>query len=354
MVTHRASQLIVILAAWAWGASVSWAACVTIAAPTIPRHLRQAVAYRVIVDAGQTEVPTDEQGKQVGQSASNAICVTTFDPTTIVTESAMSTSYTNVYQTGETTQQAEATALANRIAAGVEEGQLVWKGGADALFIGDGQSQQGLVPFRPLTMYWWYDEFLGDSNESGEIGQQNWVSTLTGTGTDVTIENGLARRPGIVSLGTGTVASGLAQLNSSDLVIDGGFTWYGAMEIPILSNATEEFDVYLGLFNSGCSSPGVDSLYFRYDRNTSPNWIRTSCAASTCTNTASASAVATGWHRYELRVNASATSAEWLVDGASLGSNTTTLPGLPTSPRLCIVKSAGTTERRVSVDYIAS
>jgi len=116
------------LVLWLCACGVAEAACVSVAAPPVPRPLRHAVAYALAVDAGHDEEPTDGQGLQVGQSSLDDICFQSFDPTLVITEAAMTTRY----QADEVARQAATTDLAQKavefetLLAGLEGDEGAW------------------------------------------------------------------------------------------------------------------------------------------------------------------------------------------------------------------------------------
>lgn len=71
----------------------------------------------------------------------------------------------------------------------------------------------------------------------------------------------------------------------------------------------------------------VNGTYFEYtDSVNSGNWQIVTSSASTRTTTNTATAMSTGWHKYTITINAAGTSAEFFIDGSSVGTITTNIP----------------------------
>ena len=76
-----------------------WAACVDVSSASSPSYLRLALAYRVAVLNGQSEVPSTTPGVLTD------VCFTTFDPVPIITVNALETEYVNHLQREQADQQ---------------------------------------------------------------------------------------------------------------------------------------------------------------------------------------------------------------------------------------------------------
>jgi hypothetical protein len=163
--------------------------------------------------------------------------------------------------------------------------------------------------------------------------------------------------PGVVSMTTSTSAAGRSSLRTdhqaiifdpaSDLTV-GEWT----IKVPTLSTGSERFQIRCGFLDveSGAPSEGV---YFEYDDATAAFWrigARTGSSGSP-TNTATTVTAAT-W--YTLRVELTGvTSAEFLINGISVGTVSTNIPSGTTHDvglSCHIVKSVGTTSRSMLVD----
>ncbi|HJQ08957.1 MAG TPA: hypothetical protein VJ836_05755, partial [Candidatus Saccharimonadales bacterium] len=218
-----------------------------------------------------------------------------------------------------------------------------------------------------LSLGYNFTEDFMTNGAASDMGANGWDGEQIGTGASVdNITTTFSGRPGIVELTTGTTTTGRASIHIS---VDGGGNWEPiiisggdeiefAINIPTLSDVsggTNEYDIRAGLCDNS-SGDCVDGVYFEYNRDTSANWIIG--ASSNTTNrseTTTSTAVATGWHRFKMVVNSSASSIEYFIDGVSVGT-ISTAANLPTtratSPMFHIIKEAGATARTIMIDYI--
>lgn len=198
-------------------------------------------------------------------------------------------------------------------------------------------------PMNPLARLFDFDDFLGYGVPS-TAGMGYPKLAWRGNGLDlpnpstITTESG---HPGIIRLRAQTAAptaAYLVQSNSSGsgggLILGGGIltiTWI--MKLVQLSDATNRFTarIGLGLFDG---LPPTDGLYFEYaDNVNSGNWQIISRAASTSTTGNTGTAATTDWTKFEIEINAAASSVEYRIDGVAVtGSPLTT--NIPTAKNL--------------------
>lgn len=229
----------------------------------------------------------------------------------------------------------------------------IWAGGnvsmipSNLAFFNSG-NPIGIDPRQMFLFYW--DNFSASVNLTPFLG----LATNTGTvdygttGSDTTHE-GLAV---LVTLNANDKAG--RTLNA--IRLNGSFFFEATYKLLALSNATDEYDFYVGIGDVTTTSPNNNAVTFRYDRNTSVNWIMEACNNGTCTDTASSTAVAAGsWMRLGITVNAANTLATYYVDGVSIGTVST---NIPTSARVVyfiekMLRSAGTSVSvQIYNDYI--
>lgn len=191
------------------------------------------------------------------------------------------------------------------------------------------------------------DEFAGVSSGTG-------TNVLVAT-TDVDQEN----HPGVLRLETGTTATGNATIRTEPNVLQfGGGNWVFETLVwtDDLSTATEEFDIRAGL---GDTSTGdhVDGCYFEYDRNNNTDWNIVCAGNSTRTRSDSNVVVAAAaW--IELRITYDGTNVRFYIDDTETAGSPITGANIPTGfaeltgVGVWMVKSAGTTERAMYVDYM--
>lgn len=217
------------------------------------------------------------------------------------------------------------------------------------------------------TTYLFDDMITGDSSATDAAtihgSQANWQTAMAGTGTQITFDTtGITAADkclGVVSIQTGTVATnrcGMTLGESSILFGSASLSSEWRLRMGTLSTAAQEYNVYVGFIdNMGAVAEPVDGVYFKYDRNTSVNWIITTSNNSTRTNTTTGVAVsATTFQKLKAVVNDTGTSVEFFIDGVSVGTHTTNIPtgaGRWTGFGTKIEKTAGTTNVSMYVDY---
>jgi hypothetical protein len=173
--------------------------------------------------------------------------------------------------------------------------------------------------------------------------------------------------PGVIQLETGTTTTGFTSIwvgsNSYHSVTFGGGSWTEEflVRIPTLSAAGERFTTRIGFFingNAGGSGDATEGVYLRQVDNVNSGNIQLiarDSSSETATNT-STNFTANTWQRVTIAVNAAGTSAEFFLNGSSIGTVGTTIP--VTAGRgtgifaATITKSTGTTERTVQLDYL--
>lgn len=200
----------------------------------------------------------------------------------------------------------------------------------------------------PAGYYHFRDEF--------ESATSQWTSASSGTGAGPTYANHSlsgVNHPSTSSLSTGTDTTGVGSIRRGQVWPTGGvITIESDIFITSLSTAGEEYDLMVGICDDPSSS-NCSGYYFKYNRNASTNWLRCSRLSSeTCTSTGVAAGNST-WYKLKIVVNALSTSAEYFINGTSVGSNTTNLPdgSFGTQSFILIEKSAGSTARLVHMDY---
>jgi hypothetical protein len=218
------------------------------------------------------------------------------------------------------------------------------------------------------TVYLFDDFLIADTtNVSGEVQHSNvfnWEAFLSGTGAQSSPTtlgiNSTDMCIGVLELETGTTSTGRTAINTGDDQLLFGYAQFATewrLVMTTLSSSTQEYDVYVGFIdNSASTGEPVDGVYFKYDRNTSVNWVMTTAVNSIRTNTTSTVAVTATAPFQKLRivVNSTGTSAEFFINGVSVGTIATNIPtgaGRFTGFGAKIVKSVGTTNRQVNLDY---
>lgn len=236
------------------------------------------------------------------------------------------------------------------IARGASADQRLGIGAVGAIVGSDGTDVEWL---HPTTHAWSFEDFDHSNNSPYSHG---WLSSGVGTGSQLAWINAEANHPGIVQLQTGTTNTGGRNIfrNTVSVLLGGGrmvYEWIA--RIPVLSDGTDTFTVRIGL---GDNTTPTDGLHFEYTHGTnSGQWQGKATANSTSSTLSSSSAVAANtWYRLRIEVNAAAGSAEFFVNGTSIGTITSAnIPSGSTNqctPLCSILKSAGTTSRNLDLD----
>ena len=191
----------------------------------------------------------------------------------------------------------------------------------------------------------------------------NFLVTFVGTGAGQSIVSSLNDNLGILSISTGTTATGKGLILTALSVILFGFgTWQFRAKIAILalSDINDTFTFRSG-FQDSTTGDSTDGVYFRYTNGVnSGNW-QCVCRASnveTVLNTAiPVTAFISTFTKLEIRVNATATNADFYIDKSYVGSITTNIPtgvgrNLGVIP-VSIAKSLGIVSRSIYINYVS-
>jgi uncharacterized protein (UPF0333 family) len=199
-----------------------------------------------------------------------------------------------------------------------------------------------------------FDDFDGSTVGMG------WTAVNSGTGAAESLADVVAgeNTMGVLQWSTGTTATGRAALirnTGATMLGQGKFDMDIRAKVPTLSVVAQEFSVQLGLHDATTKAT-VDGVYFHYDRAGYANdQIRcvTGSNGSLTTNNSGVT-IDTAWNKYEININAAGTQVLFYINGTLVCTNTTNIPTTAlrvTSPRIQIIKSAGTTARTLLVDY---
>ncbi len=214
---------------------------------------------------------------------------------------------------------------------------------------------------RNLKTGWIFDDFLSWDTDRDTT---HFVKTNSGTGAYVgaTSMAGQNLRPGIAQFQTGTTTTGYAALLLDNVSLGnfqfgaGVYTYETDIRLEDLSDGTETYTIYIGFIDKNTTLP-TDGAYFKYTDvgggSATPNWYMSCSAASTRTETDTGTAVAADtWIRLKIVVNADASSVEFFINGVSAGTVTTNIPTAYTDAGMIIIKSAGTTNRKMYSDWV--
>lgn len=193
------------------------------------------------------------------------------------------------------------------------------------------------------------------------LAASGWTGGLVGTASGGSVANGTGdtNHPGVIALSTGTTATGRYGVASHTAAVrlGGGRAYFMTiLRVPTLSNATDTFSVRAG-FGDSVAGEFTDGAFFRYTHGTASGvWqcvTRSNNVEATPINTAITVLAAT-WYRLEIEVNNVANSAQFWINGTSMGTITSSIPagaGRETGiVAALIIKSLGTAARTLDLD----
>lgn len=199
----------------------------------------------------------------------------------------------------------------------------------------------------PVSFAFVKDDFSGNSNNAGEM---TWSNQASGTSAAVANTGGEQNHPGIRKISTGTQTTSYAGINWRTTCVypNGGDTniWI------IRPSANTGVTIRVGMNDTSSSSDSNDGYYWEFDPTVSANWQMCCANSGTRTKTATSTAVsAATWYKLEIRVNSGNTSAEFFIDGSSVGTVSTNLPtASDTFGFGCFASNSGGASSNVDVD----
>jgi hypothetical protein len=213
--------------------------------------------------------------------------------------------------------------------------------------------------FNPLQQSYLFEDFIAGYISANSFGR--WTNSVV-NGGNLNLDAVDNAHPGIAQLQTGTSANGISYLIAGgpgngigQILLGGGvIDIYWVIQIPVLSNGTDRFNVSIGLgdqkntggfdyYNNGCC--------FDYSDNVnSGNWRLSTMAGGTVTHVNSSTLVGTTFTTLRININASATLVTFYVNGVSVGTSSTNIPTLGCSPFATFEKRLGTTSRNLNLD----
>jgi hypothetical protein len=188
-----------------------------------------------------------------------------------------------------------------------------------------------------------------------------WAVTQAGTSAALTLAAAVAGTLGLAQFRLGTTATGRVTVMSvaTDCILLGnGKARYAQRYRPLLlSTATDTYTTRLGFINSATAEPS-NGCYFRYRHDLNGGRWQAVCRAN---NVETASAIDTGvaatanvWTLMEVRLNADASRATFLINDTEVASVTANIPtgSLRTAYGMSVIRSVGTADITVAqTDY---
>jgi hypothetical protein len=169
------------------------------------------------------------------------------------------------------------------------------------------------------------DDFISNSS----MGILGWVNVSGGGGSfDASQQISTATHPGVWLLrSNGAFSSASVQQNTSITFGGGAMTIEWIARIVNLSNATDRFNIQIGTGDVFNGSPTTNGVYFSYQDNLNTgNWQLIAVNGGVATTTNSTTAADTSFHRFTIIVNAAGTSAQFFIDGVSVGTVASNIP----------------------------
>lgn len=207
------------------------------------------------------------------------------------------------------------------------------------------------------------DHFAASPTRAGTYNSGTGFGPHSGGGGGVFSDAAVSGKPGIIDMHTDTSASGYAGIgawgydstNAGMFLDDGPSLFDAEARIPTLSTVSEEYVVNIGFCDGANDAYPNNSAYFHYDRlGLGTNWqCRTDDGSTTTTDSGiTVVAHATEFHRFRIAVNDDGTEVVFLYDGVEVASHTANIPTSAKMVMVAIIKSAGTTLRRLKADRV--
>lgn len=208
----------------------------------------------------------------------------------------------------------------------------------------DGTLKPFVVTFPQL-----FDDFVS-ANSSSALG---WTSTTQNGGLFGMGNQAGPNHPGVVQISTGTLSTGIASyhLGLSDInlgvnEVDMEFMCH----INTLGGGLNNYTFRIGLGDAavGAFSNGA---WLEYNSSNSPNWSICTANGGATTNTVTAFAADTGWHKFSLVCASDGSGVQFFVDDGSVGTVVTNFPTNPVGPVIQMSKLLGLAPSVVLIDY---
>ena len=224
------------------------------------------------------------------------------------------------------------------------------------------------APYDPSLVYNLFEDFSTgfEGGGSGQVTSDvSWATVQTGSpslvvGGTTNIPSDV-NHPGIFVVGTAAGTTTGASLttgvfngaaNQSFVIGGGTLTAEALINIPVLSNGTDDATLTWSLRTNAPNVAEVNGIDITYIHATSNNWIIRSTKASSQTSTTSSTAVTAGWHKLKIVADAAGANINYFIDGVNIGTISSNIPTVNLAPYWAYYKTAGTTTLFAGVDYI--
>jgi hypothetical protein len=223
--------------------------------------------------------------------------------------------------------------------------------------------QGNLVPSQPETQVFFVDDFLHTAS-SNSNGQQMKQDLYGGGGQDFNTTYQSSAHPGVfayfLTFNTGGANSYYTynESTSPTYYVGGGESRFVFISLMTpLSTATDAYVLRIGLGDT-FASDFTDGIYFEYtDTGSSPNWLIKTANSGSRTSQNSGVAASTNWTKFEIVVNATATSVSYFINDVQVSNSpiTTNIPATTTGmiPMWQWNKTAGNNQVNNARDYFS-
>lgn len=199
-----------------------------------------------------------------------------------------------------------------------------------------GQLGTGTPPsfFTPNAVVNLKDDFNGVVSGASLMSELGWTlspSSAYQTASAVASSS----HPGVLTNSAMTSANRALYLSSNvasgaldSFTLGGGsITLNWVFNIATLSTTINRYSIVIGMADTIASTAIANGVWLQYSDNlNSGNWTLNTSIATVATNTNSSVAASLGWHNAQIVINAAGTSAQYFMDGVSLGTVATTFP----------------------------
>jgi hypothetical protein len=206
----------------------------------------------------------------------------------------------------------------------------------------------------------WFEDFTGGA-ATGSAYLNLSGNTGTGAVASFTFSQDVGHM-GVVRFSTGTTTTGGAYHGADVFAIFGASGGTHDLEwlvyLPAASDGTDTYQLWMGFGNQTNYTQPSNGVYFGYTHGTnSGNWtLNATKGSSTTTTNASSGPTFSGWNKFRINIDSTASTATFYHNGSSLGTVTTNIPVTvsthKTGIQLSILKSAGTNDRICYLDYV--
>ena len=238
----------------------------------------------------------------------------------------------------------------------------------DTAFTVDANGYVELVnpPLNPIANLFDFDDFLGtrDTDVVGGQSKLGWIVTgasIIEWNPSTIADSG---HPGVIRFRTagvqyGTVTGGVNSGVPNDgggLTLGGGIlrvTWIA--KIVDLSTAAESYILRIGIgMMAGTTTSPTDGCYFEYNHGVnSGDWQIITRAASTSTTGNTSDTADTNWHKFDVVINAAASSVGFFIDDVEVANSPQTT-NIPTATDLALFMQMNKTVSAAAASVVYS